>query len=116
MKLLNISQAELARRTGLAQPKINALIKRNKVGSKYLHRIAAELLTSPAYLSGETDNPEPGYEPTTVLSSEEREVLEVLRNMSARDRAAFVQVFRMINSGLATTTLHAPKNDHVAES
>lgn len=56
---LGISQAELARRVKIAQPTINALIKGNATGSKHLHRIAAELETSPAYLAGETDDPTP---------------------------------------------------------
>jgi transcriptional regulator with XRE-family HTH domain len=116
LKLLNISQSELARRTGLAQPTINALIKRNKVGSKYLHRVAAELLTSAAYLTGETENPEPGYEVATVLSSEEREILDVLRSMSARDRSAFMQVVRLMSGGIANAALGVAKCDHGAEA
>jgi phage repressor protein C with HTH and peptisase S24 domain len=60
---LGISQAELARRVGVAQPTINNLIHRNKVGTKHLHRIARELQTTPAYLSGETDDPSEGALP-----------------------------------------------------
>lgn len=56
---LNISQAELARRVKVAQPTINALIRGGATGSKHLHKIAAELETSPAWLSGETDDPAP---------------------------------------------------------
>lgn len=56
---LGISQAELARRVKVAQPTINALIKGGATGSKHLHRIAAELETSPAWLSGETEDRAP---------------------------------------------------------
>lgn len=56
---LGISQAELARRVKIAQPTINALIKGNATGSKHLHKIAAELETSPAWLAGETDDVAP---------------------------------------------------------
>jgi hypothetical protein len=35
------------------------LVKGNNAGSKHLHRIAAELETSPAYLAGETDDDAP---------------------------------------------------------
>jgi len=59
LKRLGMSQAELARRVKVSQPTINALIRGNNVGSKHLHRIAAELLTSPAFLAGETDNDAP---------------------------------------------------------
>lgn len=56
---LGISQAELARRVKVSQPTINALIRGNATGSKHLHRIAAELETSPAWLALETDDPTP---------------------------------------------------------
>lgn len=59
LKRLGMSQAELARRVKVSQPTINALIRGNNVGSKHLHRIAAELETSPAYLAGETDDDAP---------------------------------------------------------
>lgn len=67
MKRLGISQAELARRVKVSQPTINALIRGNNVGSKHLHRIAAELETSPAYLAGETDDDAPvGVAPSAL--------------------------------------------------
>lgn len=59
LRKLGISQAELARRVKVSQPTINALIRGNNTSSKHLHRIAAELETSPAYLAGETDNDVP---------------------------------------------------------
>lgn len=59
LERLSISQAELARRVKVSQPTINALIKGGNTSSKHLHRIAAELETSPAYLVGETDDDSP---------------------------------------------------------
>lgn len=59
LEALEISQAELARRVKVSQPTINALIRGNSTGSKHLHKIAAELETSPAWLAGETDDPSP---------------------------------------------------------
>lgn len=56
---LGLSQSELARRVGVKQPTINALIRGGNTTSKHLHRIAAELETSPAYLAGETDDDAP---------------------------------------------------------
>jgi phage repressor protein C with HTH and peptisase S24 domain len=58
-----MSQSELARRVQLAQPTINNLINRNKVGTKHLHRIAYVLETSAGYLNGETDDPSAGALP-----------------------------------------------------
>jgi transcriptional regulator with XRE-family HTH domain len=64
MSALGISQGELARRVGIKQPSIHALVSgENKRGSAHLHRIARELGTTPAYLSGETDDATEGALP-----------------------------------------------------
>ena len=52
-----ISQSELARRVGVRQSTINALVKGNAQSSAHLHKIARELGTTPEYLTGETDDP-----------------------------------------------------------
>lgn len=59
MSKIGLSQSELARRVGVTQPTINALIHGGNTTSKHLHRIAAELETSPAWLAGETDEDVP---------------------------------------------------------
>lgn len=59
LSAMGISQAELARRVKISQPTINALVNGDNTGSRHLHRIAAELQTSPAWLSGETDDDSP---------------------------------------------------------
>ncbi|MEV5032120.1 helix-turn-helix transcriptional regulator [Sphingobium sp. LMC3-1-1.1] len=61
LETLGMSQAELARRVGIKQPSINHLIKNGAQGSKHLHQIAQALQTTPAYLTGETDDPAEGY-------------------------------------------------------
>lgn len=57
LQSLGISQSELARRVKMSQPAINALIAGRSRSSTHLHKIARELQTTPAYLSGETDDP-----------------------------------------------------------
>lgn len=57
-----ISQSELARRVGLTQPTIAKLASGGR-GSAHIHKIARELGTSPAYLTGETDDPSIGAIP-----------------------------------------------------
>lgn len=54
----SLSQSELARRVGVSQASIYRLVKGDAYGSKHLHRIARELGTTPAYLAGETDDPD----------------------------------------------------------
>jgi phage repressor protein C with HTH and peptisase S24 domain len=66
MKERGFSQSELARRVGVSQATVWKLIKEPSQGSKHLHKIARILATTPAYLSGETDDPSEGaYVPPT---------------------------------------------------
>jgi phage repressor protein C with HTH and peptisase S24 domain len=58
-----ISQSELARRVGVSQSAIHKLASGNAYGSSHLHKIARELGTSAAYLTGETDDSSEGAVP-----------------------------------------------------
>lgn len=57
-KAKGLSQGALAKRSGLSQPTIGKLEAGISSGSSYIHRIARSLDTTPAYLTGETDNPD----------------------------------------------------------
>ena len=57
---LGISQAELARRVGLRQSTINSLINGDSRSSRKIVQLARELATTPAYLTGEIDDPDNG--------------------------------------------------------
>lgn len=63
IKAAGLNQSELARRVGINQSTVNALVKGDARTSSHLHRIARELGTSPAYLEGETNDPSPGASP-----------------------------------------------------
>ncbi len=54
------SQSKLAKRLGISQSAIAHLVSGRSHSSTHLHRIAAELGTTPAYLTGETDDPDEG--------------------------------------------------------
>lgn len=53
---IGMSQAELARRIGVKQPSIAALISGKSQTTRHLHRIARELQTTAEYLTGEDDD------------------------------------------------------------
>ena len=55
-----LSQQALADAVGVKQPTINRLINGGQAGSKHLHRIAAALQTTPAFLTGEASDPDEG--------------------------------------------------------
>lgn len=57
---LNMSQAALARAVGVSQQAIAKIENGSSTGSKHLHTIARVLQTSPAFLVGETDEPDEG--------------------------------------------------------
>ena len=60
MEERGVSQTELARRVGVSQQAIGKLVSGESSTSRQLHKIARELATSPAYLMGETDDPDEG--------------------------------------------------------
>lgn len=74
-----MSQAELARRVGLKQPTIFKLLSGDSRGSAYLHVIARELGTTPAYLLCETDDPTEGAipPPSPAVLKEQLDLVEV---------------------------------------
>lgn len=74
-----LSQSELGRRIGVSQGTIAHLARGRSVGSKHLHAIARELGTTPAYLSGETDDPSEGALPlpSPKLIAEQLDLVEI---------------------------------------
>nr|WP_255355393.1 helix-turn-helix transcriptional regulator [Novosphingobium sp. FSW06-99] len=87
MAELGISQGYLAREVGVKQPTISALISGKSRSSTHLHLIARALQTTPAYLTGETDDPSIGAA-ALAYSPSDMEWLEVLHSLSPRDRNA----------------------------
>lgn len=57
MKAMGITQSELGRRSGVTGSTINNLVMGRSRSSTHLHQIARALLTTPAYLEGEIDDP-----------------------------------------------------------
>lgn len=108
MELVGISQAELARRVGMKQPSIFNLIHKGKKGSTKLHLIARELGTTPAYLTGETDDPESTAAEPSLLSSEQRELLDRFAELQPVDRRALLQITRSLATAASLNpTLHS---------
>jgi len=79
MERRDVSQSALARRVGVSQQTIGKLCGGGAQGSKHLHRIARELGTTPAYLSGETDDPDEGAlpVPSPQTLAEQLDLVEV---------------------------------------
>ena len=92
MEALKLNQSELARRVGVTQGAISQLVKGDSQGSKHLHRIARELGTTPAYLAGDTDDPDADAPDLPDLSPDEAKVVEIMRQLPKEDREALKRV------------------------
>lgn len=107
MREAGLSQAELARRVGVSQPTIFKLIHSNKKGSTHMHVIARELGTTPAYLMGETDDPDSEL-PDYGLTAEEEEALALMRGLVPDDRKAVLQLIRSLATSAQSPAVHSP--------
>jgi transcriptional regulator with XRE-family HTH domain len=101
-----LSQSELARRVGVSQASIYRLVAGDAYGSKHIHRIARELGTTPAYLTGETDDPNADAPPEPELTREEADLISNWRQLSVEDRKA---LDRIMSTMLGPKTVHAPR-------
>jgi phage repressor protein C with HTH and peptisase S24 domain len=74
-----LSQSALARAVGVTQGAIAKIVSSNPGGSSHLHKIARELGTSVAYLTGETDDRNEGALPlpTPALIAEQLDLVEI---------------------------------------
>lgn len=84
-----LSQSELARRVGVSQASIYRLASGEAYGSKHLHRIARELGTTPAYLTGEIDDPDEGAPPPAPAPR----LQSVMMPVSMPSEAALAEMF-----------------------
>lgn len=105
LAVIGMSQSELARRIGVRQSTINGLIRGEQRSTTKLHLIARELQTTSAFLSGETDDPE--AEGTDfAITSEDREILELMRALPPKERAAALVLIRSLATSARSPSVH----------
>lgn len=112
IKALDISQSELARRASLPQTTVNSLVKGNRRSSPHLVRLARELHTTPAYLQGETNDPDSDAPEAPPLSAAQRELIEIVDHLSPADQAALLHIARSMAGKASTGTLHSPRSEY----
>ena len=98
IKQSGMTYAAIARDIGVKQPTISRLVKGEQQGTTHLHRLARVLGTTPAYLTGETDDPDAHEPDAYALSSDEVAWVEYWRTLTEGDRKALVHVVRAILS------------------
>lgn len=110
MSALDYSQARLARQVGVSQQTIAKLSTGESAGSRFLHKIARALQTTPAYLEGETDDPDCDA-PEYNLTAEEEEWVALMRQLAPKDRAAVIHLTRTIATSAVSPMLNAKMPD-----
>jgi phage repressor protein C with HTH and peptisase S24 domain len=106
LQAADLSQSELARRVGISQQTVHKLVTGQSRGSTHIATIARELGTSPAYLTGVTDNPAEGAPPVPT----ER---EIAKHLDLVPIASVDQAYGMgatfADDGAEVEVLHFPK-------
>jgi transcriptional regulator with XRE-family HTH domain len=92
LQAAGISQSELARRVGVSQPTIYRATHGKLYGTRYLHRIARELGTTPAYLSGETDDPLGEAPDAAPLTFDQRRLLDCFTALPPAPQQALLTI------------------------
>lgn len=105
MDALGIDQSELARRVGCTAAAINQLVGGKTRHSKFLPAIARELRLPVEYLEGTIDSPDAKPE-QLQLTSDERAWLDALRNVSAKNKTALLQLARSLPIDRPATRLN----------
>lgn len=92
-----VSQSELARRAKVPQTTLNSLIRRPRRTSPHLLKIARELGTTPAYLVGETDDPDADGPVPPEYDAETRQLIDEIAVLSPTGRRALLEIVRQMN-------------------
>jgi transcriptional regulator with XRE-family HTH domain len=113
---VGMSQSELARRVKLTQGTIAGLERGDSRSSSFLHLIARELGTTPAYLTGETDDIDADA-PVPELSFEERHLIESFHILDRADKSALIRIVDTMARGAtpAGATIHDRQLAYAAE-
>lgn len=106
LKAANMSQAELARRVGIDQSTINALIKGSARTSRYLVQIARVLRTTPEYLACESDDADSAMV-DTGLSVEEQDLLDYFRGLEPENKKAVLVIARSLATSARSDKVHS---------
>ena len=95
-KSQGLSQKFVSESTGHGQFFLNDVwLGKRGLSTSDLEIIAATLSTTPAYLTGETDDPAPTGSPDE-LSSEEKELLELYRSVSPEKQELFKKIIEQM--------------------
>lgn len=116
LQTLDISQSELGRRANVPQSTLNSMIKREVRSSPHLIRIARELHTTPAYLLGESDDPDADL-PVFTFTREEELLVEHVRALDPNERQAVMTLIDSLwrRAPLVGATLHNDRRAYHAE-
>jgi len=112
MRDRNMSQSELARRVGVSQQAIWKLVNGSSRTSGRIGRIARELGTTPAWLEGETDDPDADAPAEPELTPDQRELVECFEELPESEQAALLQIAKAMAGRAVPARVHAPSQTY----
>ncbi len=101
IRVSGLSYTAIARQLGVQQPTITRLAKGEQRSTARIDQLARIVGTTPAYLTGEVDDPDLNAPETPPISAEEHSVIQMLRSLDQRSRAALILVAQMMVAGAA---------------
>jgi len=94
----------------MPQSSYNSLVNSDVRSTKYLHRLARELKTTPDYLMADTDDPDANSPETVLLSAGERELLNLYQAMDEVSQRSLMHIARSMGGPPPPKpTVHSPK-------
>lgn len=114
MEQRGLDQTDLAREVGATQGAISKIVQGKTANSRLIPKIAVVLGVPLGFLVGKTgDATDAGEVP---LTSDERELVDLIQTLDPKNRAALIQIARALASGaqVQAQTLHAPRQQYRA--
>lgn len=103
-----LSYTEIARQLGVQQPTITRLAKGEQRSTARIDQLARIVGTTPAYLTGEVDDPTLNAPEEPELSPPEATLVELFRELDDKARSALLYIAQAMRSGAARSASPAP--------
>lgn len=110
-----LSYSAVARALGVRQPTISRLVKGEQRSTARIDHLARIVKTSPAYLTGEVDDPDLDAPETRALTSDQEAWLAIFDALDPPNRTALMQIGRTMVIGMNRPTVNAPKPRYTGE-
>lgn len=105
----------VARELGVQQPTISRLVKGEQRSTARIDRLAKIIKTTPAYLTGEIDDPHMDATEGPALTAGEAAWVEVYRALDERGRSALMHVAQTMLTGTLPSAVNVQRTSYRGE-